>query len=147
MDNGLQELRSFLESADLKVQQQQQDLMIEFQDGTTMRLSLLEDPENNNQRYVQFLMPIGVEIPDQHYLHAAQVIAEFNHMSPLGIFSISEASQPYFDYHFQVPAHGHCHLSLLEAIQLSYLFAGRLLEFLQTKLSEWVRPSLRPQVA
>lgn len=150
MDNSLHELRSFLESADLKVQQLQQDLVIQFEDNTslTLRLSLLHDPENAGQRYVQFLMPIGVEIPDQYYLRAAQVIAEFNNMSPLGIFSISEESRPYFDYHFQVPAHGNCHFSLLEAIQMSYLFAGRLLEFLQLQLSEWVRPSLiRPQVA
>jgi hypothetical protein len=148
VNNGLHELCSFLESADLKVQQHHQDLVIEYPDNTsmTLRLSLVHDPDNLGQRYVHFLMPIGVDIPDQHFFHAAQVIADFNRTSPLGVFSISEESRPYFDYQFKVPAHGECHLNLLEAIKLSYLFAGRLLEFLQSKLHEWVLP-LRPQTA
>ncbi|HEY9842276.1 MAG: hypothetical protein ACAI44_37970 [Candidatus Sericytochromatia bacterium] len=148
MNNGLHDLRSFLESAALKVTEQQQALVIHFDDHTslTLQLSLHYHPDDG-QRYVQFLIPIGVDIPDQHFLHAAQVIADFNQVSPLGIFSISAESRPYFDYSFQVPAHGECMLNLLEAIQLSHLFAGRLMEFLQRKLREWLMPGFRPQVA
>ena len=146
VNDGLDEFRSFLESADLHVTEQQQALIIHFGDQTSLELSLLNDPEYN-QLYVQFLIPIGVEIPDQHFLRAAQAIADFNRMSPLGIFSISEESRPYFDYQYQVPAHGECMLNLLEAIQLSHLFAGRLLEYLQRKLREWVMPGLRTQLA
>lgn len=147
MKNGLHELHSFLESAGLKVTETAQALVIHFDDQTslTLQLSLLYSPEDD-QRYVQFLMPIGVDIPDQHFLHAAQAIAEFNRVSPLGVFSISEESRPFFDYQFQVPAHGECMLNLLEAIHISHLFANRLMEFLQRKLREWVMP-LRPQVA
>lgn len=158
-NDGLQHLQAFLASSGLKVeltaQDQAQSLLIHFEDETSLSLRLSLHPDAESGRYyVQFLMPIGLEIPDQHFLHAAQLIADFNQVSPFGNFSISEESRPYFDFLFQVPAHGECHLSLLEAIQISYLFAGRLLESLRHKLMEWVMPNiggmggnLRPQVA
>lgn len=148
VNEGLLELRAFFESADFRVTVQQQTLLLHFDDNQSLglELSLHQHPEAG-QRYVQFLMPISLEIPDQHFLHAAQVIADFNRTSPLGLFSISADARPYFDYQFMVPSHGACMLSLLEAVQMSYLFAGHLMEFLQRKLSEWVMPGLRPQVA
>lgn len=148
VNDGLLELRSFLESADLKVTEQQQSLSIHFDTSlaSELQLSLHQYPEAEN-RYVQFLIPIGLEIPDQHFLNAAQTIADFNRTTPLGLFTISEDARPYFDYQFQIPSHGACMLSLLEAIQLSYLFTGHLIELLQRKLGEWVRPGLRPQLA
>lgn len=152
MTYNLQEFRSFLESADLKVSEHRelsQALVVHFEETNPLKLelSLHHDPENHDQPYVKFWMPLSLQIPDQHFLHAAQAISDFNRVSPLGIFSISAESQPYFDYQFHVPSHGAFLLNLLEAIQMSFLFAGRLIEFLQHKLHEWVRPSLRSQTA
>lgn len=142
---SLQEIRTFLESAHLDVKlndtNQDQELLVHYDSEITLSLRLHPNPEHTDQCFVQFLIPLGVDIPDPYFIPAAQVIADFNHMAPMGIFSISEASQPYFDYHFQVPSHGECQLNLLAAIRMSSLFARRLCEYLQLKIQEWLKLS------
>lgn len=151
---SLQELRAFLESAHLDVKLSdnvhEQELLIHYDSQVTLSLRLHPNPEQADQFFVQFLIPLGVEIPDPYFIQASQVIAEFNHTAPMGVFSISETSHPYFDYHFQVPVHGECQLNLLAAIRMSSLFAGRLCDYLQAKIQEWLKMSsggLQPQIA
>lgn len=143
----LQEIQSYLETVEYDVQARDQELLICLQHpdqpGQTlsMRLSFLSSEDNFY--FARFEIPLGLEIPDQYWLKAAQVIADFNRTSPLGEFSISECSQPYYDYLVQVPAHGDFALNLLAAIQMSFLCAGRFMEAMQQKLRDWLLPAKR----
>jgi len=140
----IQQVQPLLESADYTVEHSDTELRIYLTDAETLvlRLRCYDDKENPGLSYIHFDMPLGLEIPDQHWLKAAQEIMAFNRNFPLGQFSLSEASEPYLDYHLQVPGHGEFLLNLLEAVQLSFLFARQLMDSLQHKLTDWLNPRL-----
>lgn len=142
----LQEIQTYLKSTHYEVQARDQELLIWTQNpgqSLLLRIRFLNLPDEPEKQIAHFIIPFGLEIPDQYWLKAAQVIADFNQSSPQGSFSISEKSHPFYDYCTQIPDHGELALNLLEAIHMSFLFAGRFLDTLQEKLRDWILPGSR----
>lgn len=104
-----------------------------------LKLKLHTEDHNPDLQLVHVVVPLSIEIPDQYWLSAAQVIAEINRESPLGEFSICEESRPYFDYRFWINTQGEFSLKLLEAIQMSFVLADRFFATLQETLTGWLQ--------
>lgn len=136
----IDKIQALLESADYRVEQDNDTLQVYLKDTETLvlRLSLHSDADEPERCFVHFDMPLEMHIPEQHWLKAAEEIMAFNRATPVGHFSLSEAAQPYLDYRLPVPAHGEFMLNLIEVVQLSFLFARHLAERLQQKLGDWL---------
>ena len=140
-----------LESANYHVARQNGSLVIQFdgEEALQLEIEIHSSHDDPQCQIVHFVLPIGVDIPDPYWISAAKLIADANRQSPLGEFSISETSQPYFDYRFIVNTRGEFSLNLLEAIQMSFVVATRFLDKFQTTLREWLqmKNGLTPQIA
>ena len=140
----LQEIQTYLQSTNYEVQAKDQELFIRAKDSEQsllLQISFVSLPEAPEKQIAHFVIPFGLEIPDQYWLKAAQVISEFNRTSPQGAFSISEQSHPFYDYALQIPTHGESALNIFEAIQMSFLFAGHFMQIMQEKLRDWILPA------
>lgn len=150
----LDRLLPLLESANFTVQHPSDDELLIFFEGhaapLALRLNCLTPEVGPQLCDARVQIPLSLEIPEAQLLYAVQVMADFNRHAPLGQCNMSPEAQPYFDHQVQMPAHGEFYFNLLEMIQLSFLFAGRLMDFLQGKIREWVvvpTPQSLPQSA
>ncbi len=129
------QIASVLNNAGYQVVQQEQSLLIQNNlSDFALELAFVH-PESTQHSIAELSILLAAKIPDQDWLQAARLIADFNQVAPYGSFSLSGSSQPFFDHRLQLPRHGQFVLGLLEAIQLSFLSA---LRFLQSLPHQWL---------
>ena len=123
-----------LTNAGYQVDQHDQSLLIQRDlNEFSLQLAFVHPPSMQHS-IAELSILLAAEVPDQDWLEAARLIADFNQASPYGSFSLSGSSQPFFDHRLQLPRHGQFVLGLLEAIQLSFLSA---LRFFQSLPQQW----------
>lgn len=135
------QMTGVLTHAGYQVDQHDQSLQIQSDtSGFALQLAFVH-PDSLQHSIAELSILLAAKIPDQDWLQAALLIADFNRVSPYGRFSLSGSSQPFFDHRLQLPRHGEFVLGLLEAIQLSFLSA---LRFLQSLPQQWLPLSSAP---